>query len=67
MSRNEFIDAYVVQFLAAWTAQHYEDYCSRGLHNELESPPIEDAIFLAEKAWERLVQFPGFGIPRQRD
>lgn len=47
-----FKQQFVASFLAAWCANHYDDYCMRNLHKELESPPVEDADFLAGTAWE---------------
>jgi len=45
----KFKQQFAIQFLASWTAVHYNDYCARGL--EL-APPVEDAEFLADQAWE---------------
>jgi hypothetical protein len=47
-----FKQQFVTQFLASWTAVHYADFCSRGMQEALEKPPVEDAACLAQKAWE---------------
>jgi hypothetical protein len=53
MTKAEYIETFVVNFISVWTAESYSDYCSRGLHKELENPPFEDAFYLAEKTWEK--------------
>lgn len=53
MSKKAFKENFISTFLASWCASHWDDYCSRGLRKELENPPIEDAIFLANKAWTK--------------
>lgn len=52
MTEKEFKDAYIVTFLASWTAAHYTDYCLLGWQDRLNRPPVEDAIDLANSAWE---------------
>jgi hypothetical protein len=52
MSREQFIEQYVITFLATWTANNYSEACMSGNHQRLREPPVEDAYFLAEKAWE---------------
>jgi hypothetical protein len=47
-----FKQQFVTQFLASWTAVHYTEYCQRGEQDVLEHPPVEDAAYLAQKAWE---------------
>ena len=54
-----FKQRFAIQFMANWVANHYDDFCTRGLHKELHNPPVEDAIFLAQKAWEHLVETVG--------
>jgi len=51
MEKQEFIDNYIVTFLATWTANNYQSACSSGELYRLNSPPVEDANFLADKAW----------------
>ncbi len=43
---------FAIQFLASWTAVHYTEYCGRGMQEELERPPVSDAEYLAQKAWD---------------
>ena len=50
MTKTEFIEQYVVVFLASWTVKEYDDACARGQNDRLNEPPVEDAYFLAEKA-----------------
>jgi hypothetical protein len=52
--RIDFKNKFVIAFLASWCANHYEDFCARGLHDELANPPIEDAKDMAQSAWEKL-------------
>lgn len=53
-SRETFIRDYATQFIAAWTAARYDDYCGRGWHDKLGQPPWEDALFTAGEAWTHL-------------
>lgn len=53
MTRREYIETFVINFVSVWTAKNYTDYCSRGLHKELENPPFEDALFLAQETWDK--------------
>ncbi len=57
MKKEEFMKMFVVQFLASWAAKNYDEYCSLGIQEQLEKPPVEDAVFLAEKAWKKLDEF----------
>jgi hypothetical protein len=57
MTREEYIENYVVHFLAVWTANNFNDYCSRGKHKQLENPPFEDAVFLAAQTWDKFQEF----------
>ena len=59
MTKQEFIEQYKVTFLATWAAKNYEDYCMRGIQEQLETPPVEDAQFLAEAAWEEMKSILG--------
>ena len=47
-----FKQQFVAAFLAAWCANHYDDYCGQGLQKRLQHPPVVDAEFLAGTAWE---------------
>jgi hypothetical protein len=53
MNKSEYIETFVINFISVWTARNYDDYCSRNMHKELENSPFEDALFLAEKTWEK--------------
>ena len=55
MTKAEYIENFVVTFISVMTANNYQDYCSRGLHKELENPPFEDAFYLAEKTWDKFM------------
>jgi len=59
MTKEEFIRQFVVQFLATWTATNYNDFCARDMHSHLETPPVEDAFFLAEAAWLKVDAYKG--------
>ena len=50
---REFKRQFAVQFLASWAAVHYTEYCARGMQETLETPPVEDAEYLAQKAWKQ--------------
>lgn len=52
---EKFKKDFATQFMATWTANNYNDYCSRGAWTELGKPPIEDAEFLADSAWRNMV------------
>ncbi len=52
MTRQEFIDQFSTTFLATWCANEYADACMRGEQRRLEEPPVEDAHYLAGKAWD---------------
>ena len=64
MSKGEWIEHFVVTFLATWAATEYNDACSHGQQERLSNPPVEDAYFLAGKAFERA--FPDFGKAPRR-
>jgi len=53
LTRAQFIEQFVVSFLAAWAQNHYESASLRretGIY--MEGAPVEDARKLAEQAWE---------------
>jgi len=50
MKKQEFIDAYIIQFLASYATVNYSEACFNGNFDNLH--PVEDAIHLAERAWE---------------
>lgn len=50
----EFKKKFVIDFLATWVANNYNDACQRGDHKRLENPPVEDAKELADSAWKAI-------------
>ncbi len=52
VSEQEFKTQFIIKFLASWCANNYQTACSSGNHEWLEKPPVEDADFLAKKAWD---------------
>jgi hypothetical protein len=53
MNQQEFIDQYIVQFLASYAAVHYQDACGSSGESFDHLHPIEDAETLAHDAWEK--------------
>lgn len=51
IKEDKFKENFISTFLATWTANNYNDYCIQGKQEDLEHPPVEDAIYLADKAW----------------
>lgn len=51
LDEASFKTNFISTFLAAWTANIYNDACMRGQHDRFNSPPVEDAELLADKAW----------------
>lgn len=55
MNEAQFKAAYISQFLASYMAGRYERDCQEGhIGKPYDHQPIEDASFLANKAWEQL-------------
>jgi hypothetical protein len=55
MDEKQFIDQYMVTFLASYMAGNYDDDCMNGHPNEpYNHQPVEDALFLARCAWKQL-------------
>ena len=54
MRREEFITKFAIAWLAQWSASRHGGYCMTDRHEELEDLPLEDAFYLAEKAWEKI-------------
>ena len=52
LTKDQFLDQFTVQFLASWCAKEYNDACLNGTQKRLDTPPVEDARFLAEQAWK---------------
>lgn len=59
LTKQQFVDQFVCNFLAVWCANNYADMCALGKHEVLENPPVEDAKFLAEAAWEKVQSHDG--------
>lgn len=55
----EFKRRFAIEFLAAYVANQNDACCADGQHELLQEPPVEDAEFLAEKAWEYWVKVIG--------
>ena len=54
MNKKQFKAHYVATFLASYMASRYDSDCQNGHPNEpYNHQPVEDAIFLADKAWEQ--------------
>jgi hypothetical protein len=61
MNEKEFKSHYIATFLAAYMASRYDNDCMTGhLGEPYNNQPVEDAIFLAQKAWEQAAIL-GFG------
>lgn len=54
-----FKKAYIINFLAAYDVQHYQENCYRGWKNR-NGPPVEDAKCMADYAWDQWVELVGF-------
>ena len=61
MNEKEFKRHFTATFLATWVANNYDDACMRGQHSRLEHPPVDDALFLADAAWEEYVKIDSNG------
>lgn len=53
LAAKDFMSKYVASFLASYMASRYESDCANG-HPLKGVQPVEDAVFLAEEAWELL-------------
>lgn len=51
-SYEEYKELFMVQFIATWTANNYEESCMIGNHDKLMNPPFEDAAFIAAATWK---------------
>lgn len=43
---------FAIQFLASWSAVNYREFCAKGMYGELREPPVAEAKYLAQKAWD---------------
>jgi hypothetical protein len=51
ISEGQFKSQFTMTFLATWAATQYDHACASGQQERLETPPVEDAVFLADAAW----------------
>ncbi len=57
MTEQEFKAKYIIQFLASYMATRYDADSANGYSDKsYDNQPIEDAAFLAQCAWEQLVE-----------
>ena len=56
LHERTFKENFITTFVATWCANEYSDACMRAEHNKLSNPPIEDAEFLANEVWEKIVK-----------
>lgn len=68
MNKKQFITHYIATFLASYMASRYDSDCQNGHPNEpYNNQPVEDATFLAEKAWEQYYNPYEIGLVAFRD
>lgn len=53
MTREEYIERFTCNFIAIWVSKNYDECCSNGDYDRLKNPPIEDAVYLAKKTYDR--------------
>jgi hypothetical protein len=49
-----FISAYAAAFMGANMGQQYDHMCMTGEHWRTDKQPVEDAVYIANKAWNQL-------------
>ena len=54
--KSKFTEKFVASFLASRCAAIYDEVCANGKYEVFDSLPIEDAIDLAERAWNQYVE-----------
>lgn len=55
MTAAQFKATYIAQFLASYMAARYDQDCQTGHQGQpYNHQPVEDAVFLANCAWEQL-------------
>lgn len=54
MDEATFKATFIATFLATWCVANYDDACMRGEQERLNKPPVEDAKYLAARAWEHM-------------
>ena len=57
MNEEQFKFNFISTFCAAWCAQNHADSCLMGTQERLETPPMEDAIYLADCAWGEWLKY----------
>jgi hypothetical protein len=55
--RRAWIEDYVRTFLATYSATRYDDACFTGIHVVFDNQPVEDAYFIAGRAWKKLQEW----------
>lgn len=52
--KAQFLNAYVAAFLGAHMGQQYDWMCLHSQHDLTNHQPVEDALHVANKAWNQL-------------
>ena len=55
MKEECFKTQFISSFLATWCVNKYEECCRTGTLEILSQPPVKDAEFLANAAWDEYV------------
>jgi hypothetical protein len=55
MNEESFKTQFISSFLAIWCATKYEECCNTETREILSQPPVKDAEFLANAAWDEYV------------
>lgn len=55
MNEESFKAQFISSFLATWCANKYEECCNADTREILSQPPVKDAEFLANAAWDEYV------------
>ncbi len=67
MTKTEFVKLYAIKFSAARMAIEYQDHCDAGWTGERSVPPVEDALRLAEHAWDAFLDSDDNYFPYQAE
>ena len=54
MTKQDFLDQFELQFIAAWSARNYQKCVDNADFSLLLDPPVSHARLLARNAWKRL-------------
>jgi len=57
LPKDQWIELYALQLMASYSAKEYDDNCARGWRDKEKFMPPEEAYHLAEKAWNRFIEF----------